>query len=63
MGSGIINVGLDPRTKIIRAKLSSHNAVGLKAMRFQIEVTPVTSGSNATFSQEKGTAFYPGQGD
>jgi hypothetical protein len=58
MGTGIVDVVLDPRTKIIRAKLSSHNSVGLKAMRFRIEVTPVTGGSNALFSQEKGT-FLP----
>jgi hypothetical protein len=59
MGSGIVNVVLDPRTQTIRAKLSSHNSVGLKAMRFRIETTSVTGGSNALFSQEKGI-FPPG---
>ena len=55
MGTGIVNVIVDPATKIIRTKLSSHNSVGLKAMRFRIEVTSVTGGSNAMFAQEKGT--------
>jgi Fungal kinase associated-1 domain len=55
MGTGIVNVILDPRTNILRAKLSSHNSVGLKAMRFKIEVASVTGGSNAMFLQEKGT--------
>lgn len=63
MGSGIVNVVLDPRTKIIRAKFSSHNSVGLKAMRFRIEVTPVTGGSNAMFSQEKGMPLSLVEGD
>lgn len=56
MGIGITNVTEDPITHVIRAKLSSHNAVGLKAMRFRIQVViQPNDHSNAMFFQEKGT--------
>jgi hypothetical protein len=54
MGIGVTNVVKDDRG-IIRAKLQSHNSVGLKAMRFRIQVVPVSAGAaNAVFTQEKG---------
>jgi hypothetical protein len=55
MGIGIANVVEDPRTQTIRAKLQSHNSVGLKAMRFRIQMIPVrATAANALFTQEKG---------
>ena len=55
MGIGIAQVVEDPRSRIIRAKLQSHNSVGLKAMRFKIEIVSIrVHASNAVFSQEKG---------
>jgi Fungal kinase associated-1 domain len=58
MGIGITSVVEDQRTHIIRAKLQSHNSVGLKSMRFRIEVVSVGgTAANAIFSQEKGIPF------
>lgn len=58
MGIGIANVIEDQRTHIIRAKLQSHNSVGLKSMRFRMEVVSVgETASNVIFSQEKGIPF------
>jgi hypothetical protein len=55
MGIGIAQVVEDPRSRFIRAKLQSHNSVGLKAMRFKIEIVSIrVHSSNAVFSQEKG---------
>jgi hypothetical protein len=55
MGIGVSNVIEDPRTQTIRAKLQSHNSVGLKAMRFRIQIVPVgATAANAVFTQEKG---------
>jgi Fungal kinase associated-1 domain len=55
MGIGITKVVEDPRTQIVRAKLQSHNSVGLKAMKFRIQVVQIrTSAANAVFTQEKG---------
>jgi len=55
MGIGIAQVVEDPRTRVIRAKLQSHNSVGLKAVRFKIEILSIrVHASNAVFSQEKG---------
>jgi hypothetical protein len=55
MGIGITNVAEDPITHIIRAKLSSTNSVGLKAMRFRIDVVSQPNNhSDAIFYQEKG---------
>jgi hypothetical protein len=56
MGIGIAQVTEEPRTNSIRAKLQSHNTVGLKAMRFRIQIVSIgTASSNAVFIQEKGT--------
>lgn len=56
MGIGIGQVVEDPRTRVIRAKLQSHNSVGLKAVRFKIEILSIrVHVSNAVFSQEKGS--------
>jgi len=58
MGIGITNVVEDPMTHVIRAKLSSTNSVGLKAMRFKIHVVPQPDNhSNAIFFQEKGVTY------
>jgi len=55
MGIGIAMVAEDSRTRVIRAKLQSHNSVGLKAMKFQVKVITIgPTTSNAIFSQEKG---------
>lgn len=58
MGIGIVNVVEDSRTQIIRARLQSHNSVGLKAIKFRIQVVQIrTTAANAVFTQEKGD-FY-----
>jgi hypothetical protein len=55
MGIGVANVIEDPGTQTIRAKLQSHNSVGLKAMRFRIQIVVVrATAANAVFTQEKG---------
>jgi Fungal kinase associated-1 domain len=55
MDIGIVILASDS-DKIIRAKARSHNSVGLKAMRFKIEIIPVgINASNVLFSQERGT--------
>jgi hypothetical protein len=57
MGIGIAQVVEDPRKRIIRAKLQSHNSIGLKAMRFKVEIVSIrVHASNAIFSQERGTS-------
>jgi Fungal kinase associated-1 domain len=56
MGIGIAEVTEEQRTNSIRAKLQSHNTVGLKAMRFRIQIISIgTASSNAVFIQDKGT--------
>jgi len=58
MGIGITNVVQDPGTHVIRAKLSSTNSVGLKAMRFRIQIVAQPNNhANAIFFQEKGMKF------
>jgi hypothetical protein len=59
LGIGIGQI-TEHHTKIIRAKLQSHNSVGLKALRFRIQITAIgTASSNAVFTQEKGNQPPP----
>ena len=61
MHIGIAIVTEDSRTRVIRAKLHSQNAVGLKAMRLQVKVISVgPTTSNAIFSQQKGLPIVYG---
>lgn len=51
---GIKSVEDDRRTRTIRARLANRNALGLKAVRFKVEIRDAENGSQAIFSLEKG---------
>jgi hypothetical protein len=60
MGIGITNVIEDPRTNIIRVKLQGHISIGLKAMRFRIQVLSTENASaNAVIYKDKGSPTRP----